>query len=152
MHDDLLDLAEHLARREAGRPKQASLRRAIATAYYALFHALAFLCADALVGWSRPWDAVTPVYRSLDHANTKRVFERDRDGTLFGTDVATIGRISIALQQGRYSAHYNPQPLSLSRGETIELIERARTALRFLHAIPLETRILLAAHLVGRHR
>ena len=40
LHGDLLEQAEHLARREKQRPKQASLRRAISTAYYALFHLL----------------------------------------------------------------------------------------------------------------
>jgi hypothetical protein len=63
IHDDLLDLADYLARRESGRPKQVSLRRAIATAYYGLFHALAFLCADTLVGWSKSWQSVHLVAR-----------------------------------------------------------------------------------------
>ncbi len=39
-HDDLLEQANHLARRERGRPRQASLRRAVSSAYYALFHLL----------------------------------------------------------------------------------------------------------------
>ena len=38
MYDDLIELAEFIAKRDAGRPKQASLRRAISTAYYAVFH------------------------------------------------------------------------------------------------------------------
>ncbi len=38
--DDLLEQAQHLAQREPKRPKQASLRRAISSAYYALFHLL----------------------------------------------------------------------------------------------------------------
>ena len=38
--EDLLEQANHLARREPKRPKQASLRRAVSTAYYALFHLL----------------------------------------------------------------------------------------------------------------
>jgi uncharacterized protein (UPF0332 family) len=38
--DDLLEQARHLANRERRRPKQASLRRAVSTAYYALFHLL----------------------------------------------------------------------------------------------------------------
>ena len=38
--DDLLEQAYHLANREPESPKQASLRRAISTAYYALFHML----------------------------------------------------------------------------------------------------------------
>jgi len=35
---DLLEQAAHLASRERGRPRQVSLRRAISTAYYSLFH------------------------------------------------------------------------------------------------------------------
>ena len=31
-----------------GRPRQSDLKRAISTAYYALFHALALMCADIL--------------------------------------------------------------------------------------------------------
>jgi uncharacterized protein (UPF0332 family) len=40
LHHDLLEQAEHLAAREPKKPKQASLRRAVSTAYYALFHLL----------------------------------------------------------------------------------------------------------------
>jgi uncharacterized protein (UPF0332 family) len=38
--DDLLEQALHLANRERKGPRQASLRRAVSTAYYALFHLL----------------------------------------------------------------------------------------------------------------
>ena len=37
---DLLEQAKHLSKRERRKPKQASLRRAVSTAYYALFHLL----------------------------------------------------------------------------------------------------------------
>src|SRR5712691_6919600 len=40
LHGDLLAQARSLLRREPRRPKQASLRRAVSTAYYALFHLL----------------------------------------------------------------------------------------------------------------
>jgi uncharacterized protein (UPF0332 family) len=43
--DDLLAQARHLAKLEKKRPKQASLRRAVSAAYYALFH----LLSDELV-------------------------------------------------------------------------------------------------------
>jgi hypothetical protein len=47
--EDLLEQAHHLAYREATDPKQASLRRAVSTAYYAVFH----LMIDEAVGqWS----------------------------------------------------------------------------------------------------
>jgi uncharacterized protein (UPF0332 family) len=45
---DLLDQADLLASKERRRPKQASLRRAISTAYYALFHLLIEDAANAL--------------------------------------------------------------------------------------------------------
>ena len=35
-----------------GRPRETNLRRAVSTAYYALFHGLAECCADMLVGGS----------------------------------------------------------------------------------------------------
>ena len=40
LHADLLKQALHLATKEPRRPSQASLRRAISAAYYALFHRL----------------------------------------------------------------------------------------------------------------
>jgi hypothetical protein len=40
LHSELLEQARHLATREHRRPKQASLRRAVSAAYYALFHLL----------------------------------------------------------------------------------------------------------------
>lgn len=152
IHDDLLELADYLAHREPGRPKQVSLRRAIATAYYAVFHALAFLCADTLVGWSKAWQSVTPIYRSLDHATAKRLFDRDRDGAIFGDQVAAIGRIFNLLQEARHTADYDPQPLSLSREETLELIDHAREAVQTTRTIPAEKRLLLAVHLIAKQR
>jgi uncharacterized protein (UPF0332 family) len=46
--EDLLEQAYHLARRELQRPRQASLRRAVSTSYYALFH---FLLGQVTLNW-----------------------------------------------------------------------------------------------------
>jgi uncharacterized protein (UPF0332 family) len=48
--DDLLDIAQHLAGLPAEISKQASLRRAVSTAYYSLFH---LLISDAAATWAR---------------------------------------------------------------------------------------------------
>lgn len=53
MHLELLKIAAELAEREKGRPNYVSLRRSVSTAYYALFHAVADLCAKQLVGHYR---------------------------------------------------------------------------------------------------
>ena len=77
--DHLLAIAESLASgsvgSQRGRPRQADLRRAISTAYYALFHTLAGNCANLLVGGrasTRTRQAWRQLYRALDHGQVKR--------------------------------------------------------------------------------
>ncbi len=48
--NDLLEQAYHLASREPKRPRQASLRRAVSTSYYALFH---LLFSEATRNWKQ---------------------------------------------------------------------------------------------------
>src|ERR1700677_18967 len=84
MDKDLLAVASLLAWTEQAVPKHAMMRRAVSTAYYALFHALADRCAKTLVTSSgSDWDTFTLVYRALDHASAKRFFEM-RDVERFG--------------------------------------------------------------------
>jgi hypothetical protein len=150
MHDDLLVLAGHLARLEPGRPKQVSLRRAVSTAYYAVFHALAALCAEELVGWSRPWEHFAPIYRSLEHAAAKKLFHRN--GATYGREGAVIGNTFILLQERRHTADYDPLPFPFGRSETLELIEQARQAIQTIRALPSERRMLLAVNLIAKQR
>jgi hypothetical protein len=150
MHDDLLDIASRLAQLEEGKPRQASLRRAISSAYYALFHAVAKLCADKLVGYSKPWGLYTPIYRTLDHGKAKDVFKRMLTG--HGADIAGIGQTFILLQEQRHMADYDPSPLRLGRAETFDLIERARQAMSRLGALSEDERLLLATQLIARTR
>ena len=152
MHDDLLALAKDLARREQGRPKQVSLRRSVSTAYDAVFHAIAFLCADELVGNSKPWSAFSPIYRALDHQAARKLFESDRGGKTFGADVAEIGRIFLLLQEARQLADYDPKPFLYRRQETLEFVDQAARAIQIVDAIPKHTRLPLAANLVTKRR
>lgn len=152
MIEDLLEIAEHLARRDPNRPKQVSLRRAVSSSRYALFHALALLCADQLVGWRKPWSVFTPIYRSLDHRPAKKVLEKIRGNGAFGAEVVEIGKTFAALQEWRHTADYDPQPLGLGRTETLPLVEQARKAVQALNALPNDTRLLLAVHLIARSR
>src|ERR1017187_2419207 len=70
--DDLPTLADRLANPAPGDPEQACLRRAIPTAYYALFH---LLVQEAVQGWSGspatlPWAGENP--RTQKHAGCVR--------------------------------------------------------------------------------
>jgi hypothetical protein len=150
MHDDLLDIASQLAQLEQGKPRQTSLRRAVSSAYYALFHALARLCADNLVGISKPWDVYAPIYRSLDHGRAKEVFKRVSSHR--GSGVAIIGQIFILLQERRHTADYDPLPFQFGRAETLDLIEQSRQAIMQINALSLEDRLFIATQLLARTR
>lgn len=50
MYEDLIDLAESIAALDKKKPKQAHLRRAVSTAYYAVFHYLVDEACCAQIG------------------------------------------------------------------------------------------------------
>jgi hypothetical protein len=92
LHDDLLEQAQHLANRERKQPRQASLRRAISSAYYALFH---LLISEAVSKWKvsaqRPQLA-----RIFEHARMNAASERVLNVKVFpftGQDPAVVGHL-----------------------------------------------------------
>jgi uncharacterized protein (UPF0332 family) len=149
MHDDLLDIAEQLARLDSGRPRQASLRRAVSTAYYALFHALSYLSADRLVGWRKPWASFTPIYRTLDHGQSKKVF---KELIPHGGDLALVGGTFIKLLEYRHTADYDPEAFRLSRADTLELIDEVRKAMVLIASLSSEDGLQLSTQLIARKR
>jgi len=73
--NDLIAVARALVPQGPGRPRQAFLRRAISTAYYALFHALARAGAESLVGSQKAVhgdEAWVRVCCALDHKQAKQ--------------------------------------------------------------------------------
>ncbi len=72
--DDLLEQAKHLAFRERKRPRQASLRRAVSTAYYALFH---LLISESTLNWKRP-DQRAVLARLFEHGRMKSASDKQR--------------------------------------------------------------------------
>lgn len=71
---DLIETARVLLSSAKGTPTEASLRRAVSSAYYALFHCLSRECADLLIGGSgsdRSEAAWRQVYRALEHGPAK---------------------------------------------------------------------------------
>ncbi|HUZ67206.1 MAG TPA: hypothetical protein VMU56_06040 [Beijerinckiaceae bacterium] len=150
MIEDLLNLAEELSRREQGRPKQVSLRRSVATAYYAIFHALTKLCADQLVGATKPWLAYTPIYRMLDHGAARRVFERVRRDS--DAELARIGLFFVTLHEARTIADYSPEPFPLSRQDVCDIVQESRDIVRTIDLLPSSTKLLLAVQLIAKTR
>ena len=112
--DELLRLAEHL--RDIDPPDQASLRRAVSTAYYALFH---LLIAEATANWARP-ELRAVLARSFDHGPMKTASEarvarinaalKNQAGgeeTAVLARLRTVAAVFTQAQQRRNDADYN---------------------------------------------
>ncbi len=150
--DDLIEVARELARRDVGRPKSVSLRRSASSAYYALFHALAYLCADELVGWRRPRAVFTPIYRSLEHTKARSVLNASRQRQPKDRLIEIVAVSFAALQDARHDADYNPEPFLFSRTGTLELIDTAEQAIVAVRSLPPDQKLALAVKLVVKSR
>ncbi len=108
---DLLDAARDLAYGGAPPRPEAHLRRAVSTAYYAVFHCLAGAAADAFVGsaqaahpaWSR-------VYRAFDHRPTRNRCDDENALKRFGIpfELRRFAATFVYLQNRRHLADYKP--------------------------------------------
>ena len=155
-----LENARAMAALDKGRPRQASLRRAVSTAYYALFQALCEMCANELVGWKKPWESFTPIFRAVEH---RRAAEALSLRKLASTpDLQRIGYAFKELQAAREWADYNPEPRPkfeagakdspFTRSEALTLIELAEEAVQILDRLPAGERLKLATRLVAKTR
>lgn len=82
MIDDLIALASRLASASPNKPRQADLRCAVSTAYYALFHAMAKNVADNMAGAAkrnRSEQAWAQAYRGLQHGDARTACEAIRN-------------------------------------------------------------------------
>jgi hypothetical protein len=137
--EHLLEQARHLAQRERTRPRQASLRRALSTAYYALFH---FLIRETLrqIGPNLSEDNYYRAYRWFDHGTMSRVARSflqeivripNSKDVLVQSNSEAIKFIALSfaeLQELRHSADYDPGA-SFQRADVQENIGRVGTAL-----------------------
>ena len=135
----------------ASPPSQADMRRAISTAYYALFHTLAASNAELIAGQpqsnisSFAWDRV---YRRLDHGRAQNNLRAAL--SLLSSSGANFARTFIDLQGRRQDADYDPNA-RITRSDTINIIAQAQIAIRdFAHLTQEERRLLAAQSMFDR--
>lgn len=146
----LLDLAEDL--RRSGARSSASRRRAVSTAYYAVFHALAKVCADVLVpAAGRDSVDYARVYRSLEHGSLKSAF---RSVPLADRDVfRNLGDLVVRLQGERHRADYSPPVPNVFSTELADsLLAQARQAVSGIDGLNATDRRTLAVCLLFKAR
>ena len=115
--DDLLEQAQFLAQREQRRPRQASLRRAVSTSYYAVFHLLSASSASQ-ASPAVPIGLSDRVQRSLEHGSMKEAAKRFESGNLpdhikpfvtipLPASLVSVARSFVRLQDARHKADYD---------------------------------------------
>ena len=134
----------------AGQPSQEALRRAVSTAYYAMFHALAASNADLIVGPRTPsnqseWIAT---YRSLRHYRAENPLHGWPH--LFSQPIQNFAFVIGSFKEWREDADYNPAA-TFTQHEVIIWIDRAEQAIiEFNAASPQERAMVAIATLAGR--
>jgi uncharacterized protein (UPF0332 family) len=144
---DLIDRARATAKGKR-RPRSADLRRAVSDLYYAVFHRIAAMSGDALVGGSRrKTDAWKRVYRALEHRRAKEEFKK------LAMNAGDPGKRTLAiafidLQELRHSADYDPSFPFARRSDLFVLIAQAEAALVAVESLTADTRVELATQLL----
>jgi uncharacterized protein (UPF0332 family) len=148
----LIVTAKKLAVASPKKPRQADLKRAISTAYYALFHALAKDAADLLIGTgsNRPNAAWTHLYRSLEHGVAKSgcIAVKNID---FPPAIKDCALAFVQLQEMRHDADYDPN-LRVRRGDALEAIKLAESAIGNLRKSDRRDRLAFAVQILLRKR
>ena len=134
----------------SGQPSQEALRRAISTAYYAMFHALANSNADLVVGQRTPANqtAWTSTYRSLRHVRAENALQGWPH--LFSTALQTFAVTISGIKKRREDADYNPDA-SFAQTQVNIWIDRAERATIAFNAASAQERSMVAiATLAGQ--
>ena len=111
-HDDLLIQAGELIHTKEPYSTQADLRRAVSTAYYAVFH---LLISETALNWSRE-SSRDAFGRMFDHALMRKASQRLLNSRLFPFDgvdpdlvrnLRTVAQAFVQLQDKRHIADYH---------------------------------------------
>ena len=146
---DFIETARHLTTSSSGRPRQSDLRRAVSTAYYALFHCLAICCADMLVGGpgaNRSEAAWRQAYRALNHGHAKKRCAQQRI-VEFPNEIQDLASAFVDMQRKRHTADYDPDA-AFSKNEVIQSISEAEDVIRGFAQAPRRDRRAFAVYLL----
>ena len=147
---DLIMTARSLMELDPRRPTQANLRRAVSTAYYAVFHSLAYTAANLLIGRERT-AAWHQVYRALEHGNARSACLNKQAMEGFPNEIEEFALTFVDLQKARHRADYSFD-VSYDRHDTLTAIDRAAGAIDQLERVNIHHRRSFVAHLLFKRR
>jgi len=152
---DLVATARRILRHSgAKRPRQTDLKRAMSTAYYAVFHQLCWNTADTFIGTKsaqRSTPAWRQAYRSVDHAFAKTQCRKSSVMEQFPQAIQDFANAFVELQIARHDADYDPLH-RLARSEVSSEIDKAERVIQQFPSVPISDRRAFAAWVTLKHR
>ncbi len=152
---DLIASARRLlGRGQKSNPRQSDLKRAMSTAYYAMFHALCRNCADSLIGKtrdSRSQPAWVQAYRAVNHGFAKNKCKEQGVMERFPRDIQDFSNQFVILQAKRHDADYDPSS-TFTRHDVLTSIDAAAIAIKKLQASNVKDRRAFAVWTVMNKR
>ncbi len=151
---DLIKTAKKLMGGSSKRPRQSDLKRAISTAYYAVFHMICRECADLLVGGTpskRSPEAWKQAYRVLEHGFAKSQCKNTTIMRRFPREIEDFAQTFVTLQEKRHSADYDPES-RFTKSDARILITRAEQAIKSLRRVATKDRRAFAVWVVMKKR
>ncbi len=136
---DLLNQAQQLANKEPKNPRQASLRRAVSAAFYALFHLLVGDAARTMAPGPDLEGVRHLMSRAFRHVEMREASKPFAVGTLpahldsalgspqIPSDLQSVAEAFVELQQARHEADHDTSCV-FTRQEAVTLVEQAENA------------------------
>ena len=153
---DLIETARGLATLPPRRPGQAeaNFRRALSTAYYAMFHCLAGDAANLIIGKKRSlyWHRV---HRALEHRKIREACQNKKAMEAFPREIHDFAEIFVVLQKMRQRADYalddNPED-PYYETEVLALINTAEFSIRQFEQADVQHRRNFVAYVLFKAR
>ena len=152
--ENFIKTARELIPARKGKPRSTNLRRAVSTAYYAMFHCLAGSCADTLIGGlhaGRGTDAWTLTYRALNHRSAKARCRDEQNLRQFSEPIREFAETFARMQEHRHRADYAPNT-GFRKSQAIQRINEAENAIRNFEEESLGDRRAFAAYILFKGR
>ena len=148
---DLMEAARALVESGPAPPTQARLRRAVSTAYYAMFHCLAACAADLFIGTVRG-PAWHRTYRALEHGRARSACRQAQTMPEFPAEVRDFADVFVVLQIERQQADYALDTAAYRASDVLGYIASAERAISRFEQAEMAARRAFAAHVLFRQR
>ena len=148
---DLMEVARTLAESGHMQAMQARLRRAISTAYYAMFHCLSMSTADLFIGTVRnaAWHRI---YRALEHGRARSACRQAQTMPEFPAELRDFADAFVVLQIERQQADYALDVDAYRQSDVLGYIVSAERAINQFEQADVEAKRAFAAHVLFRQR